>query len=463
MSRSSMYKVLLADDEASIIESMKDHISWSEYQLEVAYTASTGKQAYDIILNNAPDIAILDIRMPGYSGLELSKIIFTQQLKTQVIIVSGYAEFSYAQKAIQYGVLGYCLKPVEYDEITTLLIKAVRNLTSFVPTNTADDFLNAISENDDEKIKSFLSANGLSSNKYYLASSISDVPLFTHSSVLPLCIGSSQYGYISTLEFCEEDISPTVSFQGVGIYPSSVCFEELRSAFYKCLAMCYVYFINPSCSVSTQYQEFSALPLTSAIQNAVSFTEKDRLMQLLNQLKDPAYSDQFTIHSAQQLHNLIISNQKLTHNAQDYYIYNYQQLVHEYDSFHDMIDNLILLIQNAESETMEYEDISNSYFLKIMKYINSNYNQNITLKDVANVVNLNANYISQVFKKTTGSTFSHYLTNLRISNAQKQLLSTNASINEIATQSGFNDYFYFLKTFKKYTGKTPSEYRNSDT
>ena len=73
-------------------------------------------------------VYILDIRMPGYSGLELSRIISQSKLKTQVIIVSGYAEFSYAQKAIQYGVLGYCLKPVEYDEITSLLLKAVRNL-----------------------------------------------------------------------------------------------------------------------------------------------------------------------------------------------------------------------------------------------------------------------------------------------------------------------------------------------
>lgn len=107
---------------------MKEHIDWEQYGTQVAYTALTGEQAYDILTTSTPDIAILDIRMPGYSGLELSHIISQSKLKTQVIIVSGYAEFSYAQKAIQYGVLGYCLKPVEYDEITSLLLKAVRNL-----------------------------------------------------------------------------------------------------------------------------------------------------------------------------------------------------------------------------------------------------------------------------------------------------------------------------------------------
>lgn len=110
-----MYQVLLADDEPSVLESMKEHIDWEQYGTQAAYTALTGKQAYDILTTSTPDIAILDIRMPGYSGLELSRIISQNKLKTQVIIVSGYAEFSYAQKAIQYGVLGYCLKPVEYD------------------------------------------------------------------------------------------------------------------------------------------------------------------------------------------------------------------------------------------------------------------------------------------------------------------------------------------------------------
>lgn len=95
-----------------------------------------------------------------------------------------------------------------------------------------------------------------------------------------------------------------------------------------------------------------------------------------------------------------------------------------------------------------------------MKYINTCYSENITLKDVAKVVNLNPNYISQVFKRTTGTTFSHYLTNLRITHAKKLLTTTNISINDVSIQSGFNDYFYFLKTFKKYTGKTPSEFRN---
>lgn len=63
-------------------------------------------------------------------------------------------------------------------------------------------------------------------------------------------------------------------------------------------------------------------------------------------------------------------------------------------------------------------------------------------------------------RKSAGATFSHYLTTLRITNAKKMLTATDTSINDISMQTGFNDYFYFLKTFKKYTGNTPGEYRN---
>lgn len=70
-----MYQVLLADDEQSIMDSMLNHIPWAQYNMEVAYTATSGKQAYDILVNTPPDIAILDIRMPGYSGLELCRMV----------------------------------------------------------------------------------------------------------------------------------------------------------------------------------------------------------------------------------------------------------------------------------------------------------------------------------------------------------------------------------------------------
>lgn len=454
------YKVLLADDEPSITESMKVNIPWEKYDMEVLYTTTSGMEAKDILLNKDVDIAILDIRMPGYSGLELSKICFTNDLKTKIIIVSGYAEFSYAQKAISYDVVGYLLKPVEYEELEVQLLKAQRALSDSGIKDSSSDFMSAIEENNIEKMRAYLIDQGFDSYTYYIASIYGDCP-GTIPGALALPVGTNQSIYISTRDYAKNCFADVTG--SVGLYPYAVDLLSLRKAIYECMAMCYSHFmtggISDEYSINTTYIDFHKTRLYNAINSAINFNEKDKLIMLLNKLREPEYRNELNINSAMKLNNMLVSNAQLFVNSQDYYIYNYKQLTHDYVSFDNLLDNLIQLLDNASSDSEEDNAFNNTYFLKIMKYINTYYNENITLKDVAAVVNLNPNYVSQIFKKNAGTTFSHYLINLRITNAKKMISTTNTSINEIAAETGFNDYFYFLKTFKKMTGKTPSEYR----
>ncbi|MCR5770072.1 MAG: response regulator [Butyrivibrio sp.] len=456
-----MHKVLLADDEPSITESMKNTIPWSNYDMEVAHIVSSGHDAYNLIKDNDIDLAILDIRMPGYSGLDISKMIFTNNLKTKVIIVSGYAEFSYAQKAITYDVLGYLLKPVEYEELEILLLRAQRMLSSDDSSDLSADFMNYIEEKNTSMMEAYLKDQGLSSDQYYIASTYGNVASpVSHG--ISFSIGISQNMYISNKPYIEKDFDG-ITYAGIGLFPASVSITSLRHAIYECASMCFNSFMNNDTSqdsiVCTSYTNIQKTGIYKSITSANSFNEKDKLIILLNNLKEPKYRSQMNINSTMKLNNLLVSNNQLFPNGQDYYIYNYKQLLHDYSSFDNLIDSLIFHLSNASETIDDDNSFSNTYFLKIMKYINTYYNENLSLKDVAAVVNLNPNYVSQLFKKCSGSTFSHYLTNLRISNAKKLITTTNTSINEIASQTGFNDYFYFLKTFKKFTGKTPSEYR----
>ncbi len=74
-------------------------------------------------------------------------------------------------------------------------------------------------------------------------------------------------------------------------------------------------------------------------------------------------------------------------------------------------------------------------------------------------MNMNSNYISQLFKKETGITFVHYITQKRIEDAKELLTSTKKPLTDIALEVGFNDTFHFIKTFKRYVGMTPGQYR----
>lgn len=105
-------------------------------------------------------------------------------------------------------------------------------------------------------------------------------------------------------------------------------------------------------------------------------------------------------------------------------------------------------------------DIS-SLHLKIVEYINANFHKNISLNDVAKEVNLSYHYFSKFFKENMGRSFVDYLTELRIEKSKKLLSSSNMSIKEISYSTGYGDPNYYCKIFKKVTGLTPTEYKNS--
>ena|SRR6056297_1894396 len=95
---------------------------------------------------------------------------------------------------------------------------------------------------------------------------------------------------------------------------------------------------------------------------------------------------------------------------------------------------------------------------KVYEYIFENFNQQITLKDVAKIANMNPSAFSRYFKRLNRKTFSRYLIELRIGFACKKLMERNENIAAICYESGFNNISNFNKQFKKITQKSPSEY-----
>ena len=122
-----MIKVLLADDEPFILQGLKVLIDWDSLGCKITSMVSNGKEAYEYIKNNQVDLLITDIKMPEMNGIELLKELRDTGYKDlEVIILSGYKDFEYAMKGMEYGCAGYVLKPVEKDEITTLIKKVAQ-------------------------------------------------------------------------------------------------------------------------------------------------------------------------------------------------------------------------------------------------------------------------------------------------------------------------------------------------
>ncbi|MEK6991395.1 response regulator [Paenibacillus sp. FSL K6-1566] len=112
-----MYKLLIVDDEASVVDSLALTIPWDEYGIEEVHRAYSAEEALKVAEKSAVDVMITDIRMPEMDGLELIGQIRRLSRKIRCIILSGHDEFEYAQKAIQYQTLSYLLKPVDIDAL----------------------------------------------------------------------------------------------------------------------------------------------------------------------------------------------------------------------------------------------------------------------------------------------------------------------------------------------------------
>ena len=120
----SMLKVLLVDDEPFILQGLRLLLDWKEEGFDIVGTASDGLEALQFLRENKVDLIIADIQMPGMTGLELLEKIRREKLSSAFfVILSGYADFSYAQKAMRYECSSYMLKPVEKEELLSVLHK----------------------------------------------------------------------------------------------------------------------------------------------------------------------------------------------------------------------------------------------------------------------------------------------------------------------------------------------------
>lgn len=116
-----MYKLLLVDDEPKILEGMKRTLNWSQYGICQIETALTYEGAIEKALEISPDIGLFDVCIGDRHGYDIVNALKSAHLSTVSVMVSGYSEFSFAQKAIRCGARDYLLKPLEREKLQPVI------------------------------------------------------------------------------------------------------------------------------------------------------------------------------------------------------------------------------------------------------------------------------------------------------------------------------------------------------
>jgi two-component system response regulator YesN len=151
------YKMIVADDEQIIRESICEMIDWKSLDIEIAGCCKNGVEVLDSVIDEYPDIVMTDIVMPGLSGLELIRRMQMLDRNIQFIILSGYKEFDYAQEAMKLNIMHYLLKPINEAEIVAA-IEEVKTKCRRVSLKKPV-YRNKVGTDTVEKVKSYVSAN----------------------------------------------------------------------------------------------------------------------------------------------------------------------------------------------------------------------------------------------------------------------------------------------------------------
>ena len=171
-------RVLLADDEAAILDGYKLLFDWEKYQCEVVGTAMDGREAVEKARELKPDIVIMDINLPKLNGLEAIRAIqetAPADHPIYMIVVTGYDEFSYCQEALRLRVSDFLLKPIDFDAFGEVIEGVVKKVMEnpnrqVVLSDTLKKIVDYVNENlSDEDMRLTLLAENMNMNPNYIS------------------------------------------------------------------------------------------------------------------------------------------------------------------------------------------------------------------------------------------------------------------------------------------------------
>lgn len=123
MPETELLRLVIADDEAYMRENLAGLFPWEELGFVVCAVCGDGVEAFDALLRYKADVVLTDIRMPGWSGIDLARMIRDREIPAEIVFLSAYSDFDYARQGIFYDVVDYLVKPVRYEELSGLFAK----------------------------------------------------------------------------------------------------------------------------------------------------------------------------------------------------------------------------------------------------------------------------------------------------------------------------------------------------
>ncbi|TVY03070.1 response regulator transcription factor [Cohnella terricola] len=479
-----MYRVIIVDDEPWAIKGIRNAFDWNKYGFEITGQFTSAHKAFDFICEESPDLVFTDIRMPEISGLDLIGMTKKKGLDVEFVIVSGFSEFAYAQEALRYGALDYFLKPIDIEMADPLIEKLALHFSQKRSMRN-NVILEALTSTDKNELKRLTPLFDRSSNDYYRVliiysnsekNNCSETKLLDMENTLEVELGSRKKLYILRSEKESDGIdridsaafaSPDI--KAVGISSISNHIDHISKLIKEADIAASKVFLYEEKGIFRYEQKLSRIkPLIDEISSIIQEKKFEEMDEVINGFVDFFKHHDLGMGEVVYLWNQVVSvllgtfYEELKDMELDFL--NYSELKERFENFDSLcgfLHDVFIYIKELNNQHIHEGNI-NSYFIQMVKYIDTHFHNKLYLKDLSAKFFINQVYCCQLFKKNLGKTFSEYITDLRIKKAGELLKNTTLSIEEVAIKVGFMDYYYFNKVFKKQCGITPTRFRKVD-
>lgn len=518
-----MYSLVIVEDEFTTRRALVNMIRWSELGFQVDGEFSDGRGLVDYLKNNIPDVILTDIKMTQVGGIEIARLVSEQSLPIKIVFLSGHKEFSYAQKAVEYHVDQYLLKPIDISRLKDVF----RNIRKMLDDQNAkedvlqnqrehyhrlinyekqqfvtDAYFGALNNQKQmqkrlslihaemkecETLRQFLVKIVLQNDSHYseflnnygrqeLQEQVTHIMDYFDRKLefYPITWNDTDEGGVSVLGvFWEKESSQRGVYRPEIVERSIYNFMELQGK-----VVVFRQLDSPReliyCAENIGKNEFGN-----------SLNQDMEFLQLLQDQKKLlcSYLCQNDFDSGLELTDTLVDNYLRggIAFAQRQCIYTATKLLDEvagkdlkeWNKLYEQCMNPMPALQVDEIRKWmescirllfdyvggQAESKKNTSIEKIVDYIRQHYCEDITLNVVAEAVFLNPVYISRLIKEQTGKNYTELIMELRIERAVELLENTDMFVYEIAEKIGYNNLKYFYKVFRKVKGKSPSDYR----
>lgn len=510
-----MINVLIVDDEPKLREGLRTFIDWGSQGYNVVDTAANGNEALDKYKLHHPDLVLCDIRMPGMDGLQLIQKLRGQDPLLHILILSGYADFNYAKKAMTQRADGYLLKPVDEDELKDYLWKIKLTIDEEKAT---EQWKHVTTEwNREALIQSML--NGAEQENtallYELAGEVgirgklfqimllslhteddadTDAGRIARKALIKMFEDTGRgwvFGIQAKLGVLLND--PLLSVETEGVYREIRaalsgtgvdftvalggkvgCLTEIRESYHAaCELIKRQFFLDHGAVLCAESARTEASAETRQTQPAdeigeqlyyaVDIGNRDAAQSLVRRMgqglvaegcAEKEIKSRFVELLTTILGKALKQSPELQSRSKGFSDGLTQ--IHKARTIAYLLsraESFLEQIMHQLSEGGKHREV------KIMlDLIHRNYSDNLKLETLSGIFNYNSAYLGKLFKNTTGEYFNTYLDKVRIEKA-KVYLEEGLKVYQVAEKVGYTNVDYFHSKFRKYVGTSPSAYR----